>query len=244
MLHEGLGCVALWRDFPERLAAATGCGVFAYSRPGYGQSDPVELPRPLDYMSREALRSPARGARRDRASGAASCSATATAPRSRRSTPAASPDRRIRGLVLMAPHFFTEPTGLAAIAEAEDAYETGDLRARLARYHADVDVRLPRLERRLARSRLRAWNIDTSCWPTSASRCWRSRAKDDQYGTRAQIDALAEHLYAARSMIESCSTIAVTRRISISPAARSRPSATFSRGSTGIESGELQRHEA
>src|SRR5215467_13137832 len=54
MLHEGLGCVALWRDFPAKLAAATGCGAFAYSRAGYGGSDPVDLPRPLDYMSREA----------------------------------------------------------------------------------------------------------------------------------------------------------------------------------------------
>src|SRR5579863_2562957 len=54
MLHEGLGCVALWRDFPAKLAASTGFGVFAYSRAGYGRSDPVDLPRPLDYMSREA----------------------------------------------------------------------------------------------------------------------------------------------------------------------------------------------
>jgi pimeloyl-ACP methyl ester carboxylesterase len=54
MLHEGLGCVALWRDFPAKLAAASGCGVFAYSRAGYGGSDPVALPCPLDYMSREA----------------------------------------------------------------------------------------------------------------------------------------------------------------------------------------------
>ena len=54
MLHEGLGCLALWRDFPARLAAATGWGVFAYSRAGYGRSDPVALPRPLDYMTREA----------------------------------------------------------------------------------------------------------------------------------------------------------------------------------------------
>src|SRR5271163_5201640 len=57
MLHEGLGCVALWRDFPARLAAATGWGVFAYSRAGYGRSDLVALPRPLDYMTREACSS-------------------------------------------------------------------------------------------------------------------------------------------------------------------------------------------
>ena len=54
MLHEGLGCVALWRDFPAKLAEATGWGVFAYSRAGYGASDPVDLPRPLDYMTLEA----------------------------------------------------------------------------------------------------------------------------------------------------------------------------------------------
>src|SRR3984957_12556671 len=54
MLHEGLGCVALWRDFPQKLAAATGYGVFAYSRAGYGGSERIDLPRPLDYMSLEA----------------------------------------------------------------------------------------------------------------------------------------------------------------------------------------------
>ena len=54
LLHEGLGSVSLWRDFPARLAEATGRGVLAYSRAGYGQSDPADLPRPLDYMRREA----------------------------------------------------------------------------------------------------------------------------------------------------------------------------------------------
>src|SRR3984957_9122142 len=55
MLHEGLGSVGLWGDFPEKLQAATGCGVFAYSRAGYGASTPAKLPRPLDYMHTEAL---------------------------------------------------------------------------------------------------------------------------------------------------------------------------------------------
>ena len=57
LLHEGLGCTALWRDFPEKLAEATGLGVFVYSRAGYGQSDPVDLPRPIDYMTQEATQS-------------------------------------------------------------------------------------------------------------------------------------------------------------------------------------------
>ena len=55
LLHEGLGSVGLWRDVPQRLAESTGCGVFAYSRFGYGQSDPVPLPRPMTYMHDEAL---------------------------------------------------------------------------------------------------------------------------------------------------------------------------------------------
>src|SRR6478609_4269154 len=54
MLHEGLGCVGLWGDFPERLQAATSAGVFVYSRAGYGASTPAKLPRPLDYMHVEA----------------------------------------------------------------------------------------------------------------------------------------------------------------------------------------------
>ena len=55
LLHEGLGSAALWRDFPKELASASGFGVFAYSRAGYGWSDPAELPRSLDYMTREAV---------------------------------------------------------------------------------------------------------------------------------------------------------------------------------------------
>ena len=55
LLHEGLGSIALWRDLPARLAAATGCGVFAYSRFGYGNSDTTPLPRPMTYLHDEAL---------------------------------------------------------------------------------------------------------------------------------------------------------------------------------------------
>src|SRR4030088_324922 len=55
MLHEGLGSAALWGDFPDKLQAATGAGVFVYSRAGYGASTPAKLPRPLDYMQVEAL---------------------------------------------------------------------------------------------------------------------------------------------------------------------------------------------
>src|SRR5271168_5005175 len=134
MLHEGLGCVALWRDFPRRLAEATGFGVFVYSRAGYGQSDSVELPRPLDYMTREARETLPlvldaigfqRGILLGHSDGASIAAIYAGAIE----------DFRVRGLVLIAPHFFTEESGLAAIAAALAAYEAGDLKRRLAKYH-------------------------------------------------------------------------------------------------------------
>src|SRR5712691_6003157 len=110
MLHEGLGCVGLWGDFPDRLQAATGAGVFVYSRAGYGKSSPVKLPRPLSFMHEEArdvlpLLFDAIGFRRgllvghsDGASIAAIYAGTVQ-------------DHRVRGLVLIAPHFFTEDMG-------------------------------------------------------------------------------------------------------------------------------------
>lgn len=139
LLHEGLGSVSLWRDFPERLAAATGLGVLAYSRFGYGQSDPAPLPWPLDYMHREgrdvlprAL--DAAGIRRCVLLGHSDGGSIAAI------SAGSSQDARVRGLVLLAPHFFVEESGLAAIRDAKRAFETGDLRTRLARHHRDPEV--------------------------------------------------------------------------------------------------------
>src|SRR5215210_533974 len=139
MLHEGLGAARLWGDFPERLASRTKAGVFVYSRAGYGRSSPVPLPRPLDYMQREASEVlpkllDAIGFRRgvllghsDGASIAAIYAGTIQ-------------DHRVRGLALLAPHFFVEDFSLEEIRRAKERYATTDLRAKLARHHADVDV--------------------------------------------------------------------------------------------------------
>jgi len=193
LLHEGLGCTALWRDFPARLAAATGWGVFVWSRQGYGQSDPCPLPRPLDYMSDEALRVlpevlGAIGLRRgvllghsDGASIAAIYAGSVA-------------DHRVRGLVLMAPHFFTEPSGLAAIAAAREAYEQGDLRARLARHHAHVDCAFRGWNDAWLDPGFAAWNITE---PLAYIRVpvLALQGEGDQYGTGAQIGALEDELY-------------------------------------------------
>jgi pimeloyl-ACP methyl ester carboxylesterase len=188
MLHEGLGCVALWRDFPARVAAATGWGVFAYSRAGYGGSDPVDLPRPLDYMTREARLSlpPVleaigfeRGILLGHSDGASIAAIYAGEPFT----------GRVGGIVLIAPHVFTEAPGLAAIAEARRAYKEGDLRARLAKYHLNVDSAFWGWNGAWLDPEFQAWNIE------DAVGRWRVPALliqgvDDPYGTLAQIRAI------------------------------------------------------
>jgi pimeloyl-ACP methyl ester carboxylesterase len=188
MLHEGLGCVALWRDFPEKVAAATGRGVFAYSRAGYGRSDPVNLPRPLDYMSQEASLSlpqvlDAIGFRRGVLLGHSDGASIAAIYAGEHA------DARVEGLVLMAPHVFAEAPGLASIAEAKEAYTRGDLRARLRRYHIHVDSAFYGWNGAWLDPKFKAWNIESSVagWRVPALLI---QGADDQYGTIAQIRAI------------------------------------------------------
>src|SRR5215212_3304671 len=138
MLHEGLGSVTTWGDFPSRLAERTGAGVFVYSRIGYGKSSSITLPRPLDYMQREATEVlpkllDAIGFRRGILLGH-SDGATIAAWYA-----GSVQDHRVRGLILMAPHFFMEASNVKAIRKTVASYET-ELRPRLARHHADVDT--------------------------------------------------------------------------------------------------------
>ena len=193
LLHEGLGCVSLWRDFPARLAQATGWGVFVWSRQGYGNSDPVSLPRPLDFMTREAtqvlpLLLDAIGFRRGILFGH-SDGATIAAIHA-----GSLIDHRVRGLILMAPHFFTERMGLERIAEARAAYEAGDLREKLARHHADVDGAFRGWNDTWLDPRFRSWNV------AEVIDYWRIpvlaiQGRQDQYGTLAQIDEITARAY-------------------------------------------------
>src|ERR1700739_2105406 len=138
MLHEGLGSAGLWGDFPDRLQEATRAGVFVYSRAGYGASSPVRLPRAIDYMHREALDvlpkllaqiGFRRGILVGHSDGASIAAIYAGGVQ----------DHRIRALALIAPHFIVEDIGVASIAEIKTAYETTNLREKLARWHKDVD---------------------------------------------------------------------------------------------------------
>ena len=135
---RGIGLVALWRDFPARLAAATGCGVFAWSRAGYGGSDPVRLPRPLDYMQREATDVlpavlDAAGIGRCLLVGHSDGASIAALYGGLRARPPRARPRADRAA------FLRRGEGDRQHRRARHAYEQGDLRRRLARYHADPD---------------------------------------------------------------------------------------------------------
>jgi pimeloyl-ACP methyl ester carboxylesterase len=193
MLHEGLGSAALWNDFPARLAAATGTTVFAYSRAGYGASSPVALPRPLTYMHDEAkLVLPrlldAIGFRRGLLVGhsdGASIAAIYTG---------STEDHRVRGLVLIAPHFFTEDVGLDAIRAAKVAYEQGDLKPRLARWHKNVDVAFYGWNGAWLNPGFRTWDI-TDVLAYIRVPVQIVQGENDQYGTVRQVEVAVEECY-------------------------------------------------
>jgi pimeloyl-ACP methyl ester carboxylesterase len=190
LLHEGLGCIALWRDFPDALAATTGCGVFAYSRFGYGGSDSVTLPRPITYMHDEALEILPRvldAARIQRAvlighSDGGSIAAIHAG---------AVHDPRVAGVVTIAAHFFVEDVNIASIAAIRDSYEQGDLRQRLARYHRDVDVAFRGWNGAWLDPRFRAFDITEHAARIQVP-VLALQGMDDPYGTPEQLRVLEQ----------------------------------------------------
>jgi pimeloyl-ACP methyl ester carboxylesterase len=199
LLHEGLGSVSQWRDWPARLAAETGLGAFAYSRAGYGGSDAVALPRPLDYMEVEARSLPAvlGAAGIDDAilvghSDGASIAIASAGGAGR---------ERVRGLVLLAPHVFVETGGLEAIADARVAYEQGDLRERLARHHGDnVDVAFRGWNDAWLAPGFRAFNLERYL-PAIAVPTVVVQGDADPYGTLAQVAAIERGVPGARRVV-------------------------------------------
>ncbi|HEY6257449.1 MAG TPA: alpha/beta hydrolase [Xanthobacteraceae bacterium] len=185
MLHEGLGCVGLWGDFPDRLAGATPAGVFVYSRAGYGASSPVTLPRPLTFMHEEARDVLPRvlaaiGFRRGLLLGHSDGASIAAIHAG------SVQDHRVRGLILIAPHFFTEDMGIAEIARAREAYETTDLREKLRRWHRDVDIAFKGWNDAWLDPGFRDWDI-TDALPYIRVPILIVQGADDQYGTPKQI---------------------------------------------------------
>jgi pimeloyl-ACP methyl ester carboxylesterase len=193
MLHEGLGSVRLWGDFPEQLQAATGCGVFAYSRAGYGDSSPVTLPRPVDYMHIEALDVLPklldaigfdRGLLLGHSDGASIAAIYAGAHQ----------DHRVQGIALIAPHFIIEDISVQSIAEIKVAYETAGLKARLARWHKDEDNAFYGWNGAWLDPKFRNWDISEYLAyirvPVAII-----QGEGDQYGTMRQVEIAREECY-------------------------------------------------
>jgi pimeloyl-ACP methyl ester carboxylesterase len=176
-----------------RLADATGLGVFAYSRSGYGRSSPSVLPRRVTFMHEEArdvlprvldaiaLR---RGILLGHSDGASIATVYAGSVE----------DHRIGGLVLLAPHFFTEEFGVAEIARMREAYETTDLRTKLAKWHRDPDNAFYNWSGPWLEPAFRAWDITEELAYIRVP-ILIIQGEDDQYGTLRQIEVAKEECY-------------------------------------------------
>jgi pimeloyl-ACP methyl ester carboxylesterase len=190
-LHEGLGCVAMWKDFPSRLAAATGLGALVYSRRGYGASDPIPGPRPISYMHDEAQ---------------VVLPAVLDAARVRDAILVGHSDggsialihagavggRRVRALILEAAHVLVEDVSVQSIAAAAGAYRSTRLRDSLARYHgANVDGAFWGWNDVWLDPAFRDWNIEAHL-PGVACPCLAIQGADDEYGTAEQVRRIAD----------------------------------------------------
>jgi pimeloyl-ACP methyl ester carboxylesterase len=193
MLHEGLGSVALWGTFPEKLAAATGAGVFVYSRAGYGKSSGGKLPRSVKFMHEEAIDvlprvldaiGFQRGFLFGHSDGASIAAIYAGSVQ----------DHRVRGLVLVAPHFFTEDMGVAEIERARAAFAAGTLRDKLKRWHADVDCAFRSWSEPWLDPQFRKWDITEELGYIRVP-ILIVQGANDQYGTLKQLDVAKEECF-------------------------------------------------
>jgi len=187
MLHEGLGSVGLWGSFPDAIAQATGAGVFVYSRAGYGKSKPGAMPRSISFMHEEACTVLPRvldaiGFQRGLLLGHSDGASIATI------YAGSVQDHRVRGLVLIAPHFFIEDMGIAEIERARDAFNTGLLREKLKRWHADVDCAFRSWSEPWLHPDFRKWDI-TEALGYIRVPILVVQGADDQYGTLKQVEA-------------------------------------------------------
>jgi len=193
-LHEGLGSLAMWKDFPARLCEAAGCRGLVYSRPGYGRSTPrATLERwGVDFMHRQAETVlPALLASLDvqgryRLFGHSDGGSIALIH-------AARFPERVAGAIVLAPHILAEEFGLASIREAREAYLHTDLKAKLARYHDDVDSAFWGWNNIWLAPDFKTWELH-DLLPSIRCPILAIQGLDDQYGTMAQIEGIAERV--------------------------------------------------
>jgi len=188
-LHEGLGCVSMWRDFPQQMVAATRCGALVYSRAGYGKSDPAQQPRSVRFMHDEALITlpqvlAAMAIREAILVGHSDGGSIALIHAG------GAPATVVSRLILEAPHVFVEEVGLHSIRGIAEEYGNGQLRRRLERYHGkNVDETFWGWNDVWLDPEFRSWNIEEYL-PQIRVPVLLLQGEDDQYGTLRQIEAI------------------------------------------------------
>jgi pimeloyl-ACP methyl ester carboxylesterase len=188
-LHEGLGCVALWRDFPEKLCQAMGLNGFIYSRQGYGASDPIPVPRPINFMHHEALNvvSPVLDAANI---GSAILVGHSDGGSISLIHGGGVQDPRVEAITTIAAHVLNEELTVKSIEEAKVAFETTNLRDRLEKYHGDnVDCAFWGWNGVWLNPDFWNWNLEEFL-PGIKVPTLIVQGAEDQYGTDAQINAI------------------------------------------------------
>jgi pimeloyl-ACP methyl ester carboxylesterase len=206
-LHEGLGSIGQWRDFPEKICAATGCPALVYDRWGYGGSDPLTEPRKPDYLHDEALLSlpevleqcaidkPIFIGHSD--GGSIAIIYAGTYP------------QKVAGIITEAAHVFVEDVTVEGIKRAVEVYESTDLKTRLARFHGSNTALMFRGWADIWLSpEFWDWNIE-SYLPNIACPLLAIQGKEDEYGTPAQVEAIVGRVMGPvrRLMVDNCGHI-------------------------------------
>jgi pimeloyl-ACP methyl ester carboxylesterase len=191
MLHEGLGSIAMWKDFPQKVAARTGCQVLVYSRYGHGSSDKLMEKRPVMFMHHEgevvlpelldklSIERPILLGHSD--GGSISLIFAGTYP------------DRPQALILEAPHVFVEDLSLSSITQAKVNYRTTDFPQKLGRYHAHVDATFRGWNDIWLDPEFRSWNIEEYL-PSIRCPVLCIQGEEDEYGTIAQVNAIRARL--------------------------------------------------
>lgn len=199
-LHEGLGSIRQWRDFPANVAAATGCRALVYDRYGYGQSDVLAEPRrTVRFMHDEALDAlpellASLGIERPILVGHSDGASIALIH--------AGAGHAVRGVVAMAPHVFIEPICLTSIARAAQTFETTDLAARLGRYHRDARKTFYGWADVWLDPDFKGWDIRDDYLPRIACPLIAIQGYDDEYGTMAQLDDIGRRVKAPCELLK------------------------------------------
>ena len=190
-LHEGLGCAAMWHEFPAELAAATGCGALVFSRLGYGGSDACTLPRPLRFMHHEGLNVLPELLEK---SGIEACLIVGHSDGGSIGIVYAggTPALPLRGLITQAAHVFCEDLTLHSIRAARERYLEGDLREKLKKYHGpNVDAAFWGWNDAWLHPGFRKWNLEAYLGGIRVP-LLAIQGEEDPYGTPAQVQSIQD----------------------------------------------------